>query len=371
MSTPTPPTTPPATVVAVEPVLPTHRYAQGDIADVLAPLLTDPGPGRALLHRLHAATGVGTRHLALPLEAYPGLVTGPGAFDTTNALFADLALDLAERAVKGALATAGLEPHDVDVLLFTTVTGVGAPSVDALLPDRVGLRPDVLRWPGFGLGCVAGASGLALLERFCAGRPGSVGLLVSVELCSLTLQAGDRSVANVVASGLFGDGATAVVVTGGDHPGPGWRVLDHTSRVLPDSADALGWRVGSSGLRIVLSAQLPQVLARHVGHDLRAFLGRHRDDGDDGDDGGGGGRGVDRWVVHPGGPKVLDAVAAAADLPAGALDVSREVLRECGNLSSSAALHVLARTAADPGQRAVVLGVGPGVSTQTVLLERV
>ncbi|WP_432512356.1 type III polyketide synthase [Kineococcus sp. SYSU DK001] len=358
MSTPTPSPPPSAaTVVAVEPVLPAHRYAQSEIAEVLAPLLTDPGPGRSLLHRLHAATGVRARHLALPLETYPDLVSGPGAFDTTNALFADLALDLAERAVKGALATAGLEPHDVDVLLFTTVTGVGAPSVDALLPDRVGLRPDVLRWPGFGLGCVAGASGLALLERFCAGRPGAVGLLVSVELCSLTLQAGDRSVANVVASGLFGDGATAVVVTGPGHPGPGWRVLDHTSRVLPDSADDLGWRVGSSGLRIVLSAQLPQVLARHVGHDLRAFL----------PDGGG----VDRWVVHPGGPKVLDAVAAAADLPPGALDTSREVLRECGNLSSSAVLHVLARTAADPGQRAVVLGVGPGVTTQTVLLERV
>lgn len=349
-------------MVAVEPVLPAHRHSQDDIADVLAPLLSASGASPALLHRLHAATGVRTRHLALPLEAYPALVTRPDAFDATNAVFADVALDLAERAVKGALTSAGLDPADVDVLLFTTVTGVGAPSVDAVLAQRVGLRPDVVRWPGFGLGCVAGAAGLARLEEFLAGRPGAVGLLVSVELCSLTLQAGDPSVANLVASGLFGDGASAVVLTGAERAGtaPGWDVVDHTSRLLPDSADALGWRVGTSGFRIVLSAGLPQVLARHVGGDVRDFLTAH-----------GGPDAVDRWVVHPGGPKVLDAVADALELPEAALELSWDVLRRTGNLSSSAVLHVLADTPHVPGERVLVLAVGPGVSTETVLLEAV
>jgi alkylresorcinol/alkylpyrone synthase len=349
-------------VLAVEPVLPAHRHEQGEIAAELALLLTEPGPRRQLLHRLHANAGVRTRHLALPLAEYADLARRPDAFDAAGAVFADVGLDLAERAVKGALASAGLAPADVDVLLFTTVTGVAAPSLDALLVDRVGLRRDVVRWPGFGLGCVAGAAGIARLEDHLVGHPGQVGLLVSVELCSLTLQRSDTSVANLVASGLFGDGATAVVVAGAERAGdrPGWAVLDHVSRLLPDSTDALGFQAGSRGLRIVLSAGLPDVLHRHVGGDVAAFLAGRGED-----------RGVDRWAVHPGGPKVLDAVADALALPADALDVSREVLADVGNLSSSAVLHVLARTPAVVGERTLLLGVGPGVSTETVLLERV
>lgn len=345
-------------VLAVEPVLPAHRHDQAEIAAELAPLLTGPGPRRQLLHRLHGNAGVRTRHLALPLGEYAALARRPDAFDAANAVFAQVGLDLAEQAVKGALASAGLAPEDVDVLLFTTVTGVAAPSLDALLVDRVGLRRDVVRWPGFGLGCVAGAAGVSRLEDHLAGHPGQVGLLVSVELCSLTLQPTDTSVANLVASGLFGDGASAVVVAGPARAAgrPGWAVLDHTSRLLPGSADALGWQVGARGLRIVLSAQLPEVLHRHVGADVEAFLA---------------GRSVDRWVVHPGGPKVLDAVADALDLAPDALDTSRQVLADVGNLSSSAVLHVLARTPAAAGERVLLLGVGPGVSTETVLLERV
>ncbi len=345
-------------MLAVEPVLPTHRHDQDEIAAELAPLLTEPGPRRELLHRLHANAGVRTRHLALPLSRYAHLTTRPDAFEAANAVFAQVGLDLAEQAVKGALASAGLAPADVDVLLFTTVTGVAAPSLDALLVERVGLRRDVVRWPGFGLGCVAGAAGISRLQDHLTGHPGQVGLLVSVELCSLTLQPGDTSAANLVASGLFGDGATALVVAGPERAGtrPGWAVLEHASRLLPDSTDALGFQAGSRGLRIVLSAGLPDVLHRHVGADVRAFLAA---------------RGVDHWVVHPGGPKVLDAVADALDLPAAALATCRRVLAEEGNLSSSAVLHVLARTTAAPGERALVLGVGPGVSTETVLLERV
>ncbi|WP_380175816.1 type III polyketide synthase [Kineococcus sp. DHX-1] len=349
-------------VLAVEPVLPAHRHEQAEIAAELAPLLTEPGPRRALLHRLHGNAGVRTRHLALPLREYADLARRPDAFDAANAVFADVGLDLAEQAVKGALASAGLAPEDVDVLLFTTVTGVAAPSLDALLVDRVGLRRDVVRWPGFGLGCVAGAAGISRLEDHLAGHPGQVGLLVSVELCSLTLQPTDTSVANLVASGLFGDGASAVVVAGPERAAgrPGWAVLDHTSRLLPGSADALGWQVGARGLRIVLSSQLPEVLHQHVGADVAAFLA-----------GRGGSPRVDRWVVHPGGPKVLDAVADALDLAPDALATSRQVLADVGNLSSSAVLHVLARTPAQPGERVLMLGVGPGVSTETVLLERV
>ncbi|MGI4896145.1 MAG: type III polyketide synthase [Janthinobacterium lividum] len=357
---------PASRVVAIEAVLPAHRYDQAEISAHLAPLLTpDPltapdagrrtGTRRQLLHRLHAASGVAQRHLALPLQSYARL----GSFDVTNAAFVEVGLDLAARAVKGALASAGLRPDEVDFLFFTTVTGVAAPSLDALLVPAAGLRPNVKRVPSFGLGCVAGAAGIARVDDYLAGHPEEVGLLVSVELCSLTLQRDDTSVANLVASGLFGDGASAAVLAGSARSArtPGWDVVRSESRLYPGTADALGWDVGSSGFRIVLSPGLPDILARHLGDDVTEFLAPA-----------GGIDAVDRWVVHPGGPKILQVLETALNLPADALAPSWASLRDVGNLSSSSVLHILAAMPCEAGEVALVLGVGPGVSTELVLL---
>ncbi|WP_369052152.1 type III polyketide synthase [Kineococcus terrestris] len=354
-------------ITAVEPVLPPHTYPQERITDALAPLLAREEGAERLMRRLHAASGVEQRSLALPLERY----AETRSFDTSNGLFAELALDLAERALKGALARAGLHPEDVDFLLFTTVTGVTAPSVDALLVQRAGLRPDVTRLPSFGLGCVAGAAGLARVHDHLVGHPDQVGVLLSVELCSLTLQHDDPSTANLVASGLFGDGAAAVVVLGDERarahrPPPaapggseGLDVLATRSRVHPDSADALGWHVGSTGFRIVLSADLPRLVAGALPADVHALLAGHGLAVGD----------VAHWLVHAGGPKVLDGVAECLGLAAGDLDRSRRALAETGNLSSSSVLHQLADLLeAGPRGDTVLLAVGPGVSTEVLLL---
>ena len=350
-------TSPPTSrVVAVEPVLPPHRYEQEEVSEQLVPLLAPEGPRRRLLHRLHAASGVQRRHTALPLERYEEL----DSFTATNAAFGEVGLDLAERALKGALATAGVAPEEVDFLLFTTVTGVAAPSLDAALVVRGGLRPTVKRLPSFGLGCAGGAAGLARVDDYLAGHPDQVGVLVSVELCSLTLQHDDRSTANLVASGLFGDGATAVVLAGAERAAgtPGWDVLASRSRLFAGTAGSLGWDVGSSGFSIVLAPDLPDLLAAELGAEVDALLGERGLDV----------AGVQRWVVHPGGPKVLQAVSGALGLPEGALAPSWESLREVGNLSSSSVLHVLAATERVPGEHALVLAVGPGVGTEQVLL---
>ncbi|WP_432500921.1 type III polyketide synthase [Kineococcus arenarius] len=357
-----PPTAPtrsrplPSRVVAVEPALPPHRYEQEEISAQLVPLLVPEGPRRQLLHRLHRASGVHRRHLALPLERYGQLTS----FTAANAAFGEVGLELAERALKGALATAGVAPEEVDFLLFTTVTGVAAPSLDAALAVRGGLRPTVKRLPSFGLGCAGGAAGLARVDDYLAGHPDQVGVLVSVELCSLTLQHDDASTANLVASGLFGDGAAAVVLAGAERAAgtPGWDVLASRSRLFAGTAGSLGWDVGSSGFSIVLAPDLPDLLAAELGREVGALLGER----------GLGVDGVDRWVVHAGGPKVLDAVSGALGLPEGALATSWDSLRRVGNLSSSSVLHVLAATPREPGEHALVLAVGPGVGTEQVLL---
>jgi alkylresorcinol/alkylpyrone synthase len=354
-----------SSVVAVESVLPENVYAQEAIAAAVGPLVA-PDPARAaLLRRLHASAGVDHRHLVLPLEEYAGL----HSLGATNAVFVREGTILAERACRRALAAAGLEPGDVDHVFATSVTGVAAPSLDVLLAERLGLRSDVRRTPSFGLGCAGGAGGLARVHDHLLGRPRDVSLLVSVELCSLTLQHGDDSMANMVASGLFGDGAAAVVVVGAMHPlalRPRARrtatVVDTRSRLYPGTTDALGWEVRDTGFAIVLSAGLPDLLRAHLLADVKGLLAEHDLTPAD----------VPTWVVHAGGPRVIDAVRDALGLSEDAVRESRASLACAGNLSSASVLDVLARTLADsdapPGSPAVLMAFGPGVSCELVLL---
>lgn len=349
-------------LVAVEPALPLTSYPQHEITATLGPLLaTDPGR-RVLLERLHAGAGVDRRHLALPLASYGDL----GGFTAANDRFIALGTDLAARALDAALTTAGLHPADVDFLLLTSVTGIAAPSVDLLVMDRLGMRPDVRRMPSFGLGCAGGAAGLGRVHDYLVGHPGEVAALVCVELCSLTLQRGDDSTANLVASAIFGDGAAAAVLTGADHGARAEtdlpQVVGSRSMVLPGTQEALGWRVGGDGFRIVLAPGLPEAIAEHLGAQVHRLLADHGLAASD----------VGTWVVHAGGPRILDAVQSALGLPPEALWASRASLAAVGNLSSASVLHVL-RTTTDratpsPGSTGVLLAFGPGVSIDLVLL---
>ena len=352
-------------VLAVEAVLPRHVYAQEAITAAVAPLVA-PDPARAaLLRRLHAGAGVDERHLVLPLEEYAGL----GSMGATNAVFVREGTLLAEEACRRALAAAGVGPDEVDHVFATSVTGVAAPSLDVLLSERLGMRGDVRRTPSFGLGCAGGAGGLARVHDHLLGRPGDLSLLVAVELCSLTLQHGDDSAANMVASGLFGDGAAAVVVAGADHPlaavrrgGRTARVVDTRSVLYPGTTDALGWEVRDTGFAIVLSADLPDLLGAHLLADVKSLLAERDLTPAD----------VPTWVVHAGGPRVIDAVRDALGLAEDDVRESRASLASAGNLSSVSVLDVLARTldhsAAPSGAPAVLMAFGPGVSCELVLL---
>lgn len=329
---------------------------------MLAPMITDDPAKQQLMRRLHVSSRVERRHLVRPLEDY----REPQTFTETNGIFVEAATELAERAVRSALVSAGIAPEDVDFLMFTSVTGVSAPSVDALLVPRLGLRPDVKRVPMFGLGCVAGAAGLARLDDYLEGHPDDVAVLVAVELCSLTVQRDDNSTANLVASGLFGDGAAAVVAVGATRAerdgvrGPD--IVGTRSALYPHSEHVLGFNPGSTGFRIVLTEGVADVVQEHFGRDVRSFL---RANGLIPDD-------IATWIAHPGGPRVLEAFADALGLPEGALQLSWDALAAVGNLSSVAVLHILADSLARqphrPGDAGLLFALGPGVSAELVLL---
>jgi alkylresorcinol/alkylpyrone synthase len=393
-------------ILAVRSAFPAYRHQQADITRAVASLAgiggprgsgagKEPagestpggasGPGasartqRALLERLHANAGVETRHTVFPLAEYGAL----GA--TPNDRYIEEATALGERALRAALAESGLAPGDLDLLIVTSVTGVAVPSIDALLMPRLGLRADVKRLPVFGLGCVAGAAGLARLHDYLLGWPGHAAALLAVELCSLSLPLDSVSTADLVASALFGDGAVALVATGTPalrrprhrssrqdrvSPAPQAsprsprlpRVIATRSEVYPDSADALGWRLRPDGFRIVLTSELSEVVERQLSGSVTGFLAEHGLTIDD----------IATWICHPGGPKVLDAAQRALKLPADALASSRRSLALAGNMSSASVLHILELTVADDapatGSFGMMIGLGPGVSAELVLL---
>lgn len=338
-----------------------HRYSQEELIEGLRRLWSDDGGEFAPVERFHHAVCVDTRHLALPMEAYP-----LRSFSEAARVFVSIGTDLAEHATVAALDDAHLEPHDIDALFFTTVTGVSAPTLDVRLANRLRLRPDVKRLPLFGLGCVGGASGLARLYDYLRAWPDHVGVLLSVELCSLTFQAADRSAANLIATGLFADGAAAVVCVGSERArklgldGP--RIVGTRSVLYPDTEAAMGWEVGAAGFSVVLSPTVPILVRENVGRNVDEFLNAHglrRSD-------------VGAWICHPGGPKILSALAEALQLVHGELDLTWRSLREVGNLSSASALFVLHATLAEgkwpPGSPGLLLAMGPGFAAEFVLL---
>jgi alkylresorcinol/alkylpyrone synthase len=350
-------------IAAARGALPDHRYPQPSITDMFVRLVAADADAEALLRRFHAAAGVRTRHLVLELDEYFGL----DGFGDANTRFISAGLDLAEAATRAALDDAGLTPADVDLVLSASVTGVAAPSLEARLVPRLGFREDVKRLPVFGLGCVAGAAGLARLHDYLVGHPDDVAVLLAVELCSLTVQRDDTSTANMVASGLFGDGAAAVVAVGerrADALGlKGPRVCGTRSRLYPDTEDVMGWDVGGTGFKVVLARSVADVVRANLGGDVAAFLAGHGLRVED----------VASWVTHPGGPRVLEAVTEALGLPADALAVTWESLARVGNLSSASVLHVLADTMngtrPDPGTSGLLTAMGPGFCAELVLLE--
>jgi alkylresorcinol/alkylpyrone synthase len=338
---------------------PKNYYSQPVIREALKRRWHGKLDNPLVLDRLHASVGVRGRHLTLPIDRYEHLKTWGHANDE----WIESAQQLGQRALCQALSDAGIAPSELSAIFFVSVTGIASPSIEGRLINRMGLSPNIKRIPIFGLGCVAGAAGISRAADYVRAFPDQAAALVAVELCSLTWREDDLSAANLISTGLFGDGAAAVIVAGRDRVARGPRVLATRSVFYPDTEDVMGWEISEKGFRVLLSRSVPDMVHQHLAPDINDFLA---------------GQGLTRrdigsWIMHTGGPKVLQACEQALDLPLHALDASWQSLAEVGNLSSASVLLVLQDfmngRRPEPGTLSVLAAMGPGFCSELILLE--
>ena len=351
-------------LVALATAVPSHVLRQDDVRALAAELFSGALSADQRLLQVFEHARIETRSACMPLEWF----SAEHEFGEKNALYIKHAVRLAGIVALKVLAQAHLQPADVDHIVFVSSTGVATPSVDALVANELGLRGDVRRTPIWGLGCAGGAAGLAHARDFALADPSARVLFIALELCTLAFQLHDLSKRNLVAASLFGDGAAAALVVGGEvdvSSGEGRRPLSlvaSRSTLWPGTQDVMGWTVDGAGLHVVFSRDIPTIVHEHVRPSLLAFLA----------DNGLALPNVQHLAAHPGGVKVLDAYAAALDLPPSVFRHARDVLREQGNMSSPSCLFVLERFLAageiGAGDNAVVAALGPGFSAEYVLL---
>lgn len=258
---------------------------------------------------------------------------------------------------------------DIDAIIFVSSTGFSTPSIDAKLMNELPFSPHTKRIPIWGLGCAGGASGLSRAHEFCLAYPEANVLVVTVELCSLTFQPGDRSKSNLVGTSLFADGAACTLLVGDESPlSESSRLPAHPkvhgtqSTIMPNSERVMGWEVKDEGLHVVFSKNIPAIIEQWLQPDVEQFLttmGLRIED-------------ISHFIAHPGGRKVLEAYETSLGLASGMTAPSREVLRHYGNMSSPTVLFVLKdhmRKPVSAGNYGLAAALGPGFSSEMLLLE--
>jgi len=339
-------------ILAVATALPEHRISQQEALAVLRRVHA----GREDLLRLTGVfpnSGVKERYFVHPPEAY----LRERGFEERNGEYLSEGLNLAERAAKACLQKAGLAVTDVDHLLFVTTTGLATSSLDARLVDRLGFRSDVRRWPLFGLGCAGGAGALTRACDLLDGAPGDVALVVSVELCGQIFSTKAVTATDVIGASLFGDGAAAALVG----PGKGPRIAGRKTVLYDRTEHLMGWSFTSDGMRLVLSKGVTDFIGARLKPVIEAFLldlGLAQKD-------------IAHWLLHPGGRRILETYGSSFGLHADALRWTRSSLERVGNLSSASILFILsdAFEAGLPGDRGLMVALGPGFASELLLLE--
>ncbi len=362
-----------ARIIGLGTALPAHSIRQPDAAAIAVALCDTPGDQRRAVEVLYRRSTVHRRSSVLLTNGLPGDGVEQGFFArATNAAdrgpstaarsgrYAADAPALARAAALPAIHQAAIDPRDITHLVTVSCTGFAAPGVDASLIASLGLRPTVERTHVGFMGCHGAINGLRVASAFANADPRAVVLVCAVELCSLHFHY-TADPEKMVANALFADGAAAAIVAGAASERSAPMVAACGSCLFPDSTDAMTWHIGDFGFEMTLSPRVPDLIGTHLRPWLASFL----------DSAGVPMASVASWAIHPGGPRVLSAVAESLLLPAEAMDASRRILADHGNMSSPTVMFILDLLRRDRGTLptpCVALAFGPGLVAEAALL---
>lgn len=345
----------PAALLGLGTAVPPFELDQREIARIAHGLFAERYPDFQRLAPVFLTAGIAKRHMIKPPEWYMEPHHWPDRTEAYVEGAEALFIDAAEKA----MAMAGLEAADVDMIVTISSTGIATPSLEARVAGIMGFRPDVVRIPVFGLGCAGGAAGLSLAAKLAEARPGAVVLMVAIEICSAAFRLDELNKANIVATALFADGAAAAVLRTGEEglchiEGAG----EHT---WPDTLNIMGWNVDPEGLGVIFDREIPPFAERNFGPAIDGILARMGIERSD----------VDRYCCHPGGAKVIQALETTLQLERRTLDHERAVLADYGNMSAPTVFFVLERLiAAGLPERVALTALGPGFSAHCISLKR-
>lgn len=342
---------------------PDNYYSQDNLIEKLKSVWKDKITNLNRVDSIHKNVLVRGRHLALPVEMYFNQMS----FGERNNHFIKESTQLATKAINELLEKYDLDPSDISSLWSNTVTGFAIPSLEARVMNQINFSSKTKRVPLLGLGCMAGAAGINRCADYLKAYPTEAVIFFSVELCSLTLQLENISVPNLVSTGLFGDGAAAVLMVGDEHPlrtSSSLKWLGSRSEFFNNTEDVMGWNVSEEGMEIILSKSVPKVTEEFLPEPLQSFL---RDHGLNLSK-------ISSFFAHPGGPKVLQAMEKVLDLPQYGLKRSWDSLAEKGNMSSVSVLHILQRHLEEKtndlsGTFGLSLAMGPAFSAEMGLFQ--
>jgi alkylresorcinol/alkylpyrone synthase len=336
---------PPAALLSLATSVPPHTFLQKDVMDAAWGFFGSRFPDYGRFAGIFTNTGIVKRHGVKPFDWY---LTQRGWPERTAAYLEGAEALFIDAATK-ALANAGLKSADIDTVVTVSSTGIATPSLEARVARRLGFRSDISRVPVFGLGCAGGISGLSIASKLAQARPGTNILLVTIELCTLALRLDELTKANIIATSLFADGAAAIVLRAGDG---GETLIEAAGEHLwPDTLDVMGWNVDPLGFGVIIRRTIPEFVTTELKPALTQVLARMHLNAAD----------IDRFICHPGGAKVVDAIEAALSLDQGTLEDERQVVADYGNMSSATVLFVLERARATGlPPRALLTALGPG-----------
>jgi len=340
-------------LLSVATAVPRYPLDQNDVIRRVK-LLFGGAPGLERLLPVFVNTGIHTRYSVVPIEWYDRA----HGWTERNRIYIAGSVELLGRTTKRLLERAGIDKHAIDAVVVVSTTGIATPSLDALLIERMGLRRDVRRTPIFGLGCAGGAIGLARAAGQALAAPGEIVLFLVVELCALSFRRDDWSKSNIVATALFGDGAAGALLS---TDGAGPAVIASGEHTWPGSLDIMGWEIAEDGFSAVFSRDIPQFVGTRLRDVAADFLARNGLTFDH----------IDRFVCHPGGAKVVDALEEAFGLRTGALAGARGILRDYGNMSAATVMFVLERmlAGAPHWKLALMNALGPGFTAGFLVLD--